>query len=472
MLAAARPDALQDRDPWPWFTTLWALGWQRASGAAAMEQRAHERLAALVGYARAHSPVYGDAYRGLPVDDVTLADLPVMHKAALMSRFNDWVTDAAVRRTGVDRFLADRAHVGDRYLGRYLVWKSSGSTGEPGIFVQDAAALAVYDALIAVQLSRLDLAVGCGTGMLRGGRAALVAATGDHFASIASWERVCRSAPGLGARGLSIMEPLPRLVEQLNQFAPAFLASYPTMLSVLGSERAARRLTIAPSLVWSGGESLSPAGHAALERAFDCPVVNEYGASECLSIAFGCREGWLHVNADWVIVEPVGVDGRPTPPGEMSHTVLITNLANRVQPIIRYDLGDAVVAHPGRCACGSPLPAIRVLGRSDDVVAVPSAQGGKIRLVPMALTTIVEEATGLHRFQLVWHPPARLALRLDPGEAGKSRTARFHRGARALEAYLRRQGAGAIDIALDDAPPHRDSRTGKVRAVVTERTRE
>jgi hypothetical protein len=172
MLAAARPDALRDRDPWPWFMTLWELGWQRASGAAAMQQRAHDRLVALAGYARAHSPLYGDAYRGLPVDDVTLADLPVMHKASLMSRFDDWVTDAAVRRTGVDRFLADRAHVGDRYLGRYLVWKSSSSTGEPGIFVQDAAAPAVYDALIAVQLSRLDLAVGCGTRMLRGGRAA------------------------------------------------------------------------------------------------------------------------------------------------------------------------------------------------------------------------------------------------------------------------------------------------------------
>ena len=35
-------------------------------------------------------------------------------------------------------------------------------------------------------------------------------------------------------------------------------------------------------------------------------MVNEYGASEALSIAYGCDEGWLHLNADWVVLETVG----------------------------------------------------------------------------------------------------------------------------------------------------------------------
>ena len=33
---------------------------------------------------------------------------------------------------GVTAFIADRAHIGERYLDRYVIWKSSGSTGEPG----------------------------------------------------------------------------------------------------------------------------------------------------------------------------------------------------------------------------------------------------------------------------------------------------------------------------------------------------
>jgi phenylacetate-coenzyme A ligase PaaK-like adenylate-forming protein len=47
---------------------------------------------------------------------------------------------------------------------------------------------------------------------------------------------------------------------------------------------------------------------------------------------------WLHSNADWVLLEPVDRDFRPTPPARMSHTVLLTNLAIAFQPVIRYDL--------------------------------------------------------------------------------------------------------------------------------------
>jgi len=45
-------------------------------------------------------------------------------------------------------------------------------------------------------------------------------------------------------------------------------------------------------------------------------------ASECMSMAFSCAAGGLHVNADLDRLEPVDRDYRPTPPGETSHTVL------------------------------------------------------------------------------------------------------------------------------------------------------
>ncbi|MBS0326409.1 MAG: phenylacetate--CoA ligase family protein, partial [Proteobacteria bacterium] len=232
-------------------------------------------------------------------------------KRTLMERFDDWVTDPAVRRSGVDAFLADSSRVGERYLDRYVVWQSSGTTAEQGIFVQDAAALEVYDALIAVQMGGGRIASHCFAGLVKGGRAALIAATSGHFASIASWQRTCGALPGLGARSFSIGAPMPELVRQLNAFGPAYLATYPAMLQLLGDERRAGRLRVYPSVVWSGGESLAPSARIALERAWGCPVVNEYGASECMSIAFGCSEDWLHVNAEWVLVEPVDADDRP-----------------------------------------------------------------------------------------------------------------------------------------------------------------
>jgi len=50
-------------------------------------------------------------------------------------------------RLGRDRLLFNaraaigQSHIGERYLDRYVVWKKYGSTGEPGICVQDEAAL-------------------------------------------------------------------------------------------------------------------------------------------------------------------------------------------------------------------------------------------------------------------------------------------------------------------------------------------
>ena len=194
-------------------------------------------------------------------------------------------------------------------------------------------------------------------------------------------------------------------------------------------------------------------------------MINEYGASECLSIACSCAAGRLHVNADWVILEPVDRNYRPVPPGMPSHTVLLTNLANRIQPIIRYDLGDSVAFNATACRCGSGLPAITVEGRHDDVLALRSASGLPVQLSPLALTTAVEDVLVCRPFQLVQTAPAQIALRLatrDPGE----RRAGWSAAKRALRSYLAQQSLGNVDVVLDSRLPVPDERSGKLREVI------
>ncbi len=451
---------------WRWLSRTSEIWWTRSAGLGMVDAARRARLADLLALARSRSAFYREAWRDVPAQGATLGDLPVATKRQLMARFDDWVTDPEVTRAGVEAFLNDRDRIGDRYLGRYVLWKSSGTTGEPGIFVQDANALDVCDALIAAQFDAAGLAQRFAQGMIaHGGRAVLIAATGEHFATVASWRRLGGGSPWFGSRCLSIMEPLPRLVADLNACRPAFVASYPTMLHLLAGEQRAGRLAIEPACLWSGGETLTPAAQAGIERAFGCPVANEYGSSECMSIAFGCREGWLHVNADWVVLEPVDRDYRPTPPGEASHSVLLTNLANRVQPVIRYDLGDSIVVKPERCACGNPLPAIQVEGRRDDVVALSAADGCTVRLLPLALSTVVEEAAGVHRFQIVQSAADRLQLRLDVADP-RLRRAAWRAAAPALRAYLRSQSLPDVRVALDRRAPAVDPRSGKLRQVI------
>jgi phenylacetate-coenzyme A ligase PaaK-like adenylate-forming protein len=199
---------------------------------------------------------------------------------------------------------------------------------------------------------------------------------------------------------------------------------------------------------------MTVATRLAIESAFGCPVVNAYGASEALSIAYGCAEGLLHVNADWIVLEPVDRDHRPTPPGEPSHTVLLTNLATRVQPLVRYELGDSITVKAGPCECGSPLPAIQVEGRRDDIVSLTASDGRVVRLLPLALSTVVEEAAGLHRFQIRQTAADRLALRLDPDEAADPRAA-WEAASRGLREYLARQSLANVTVALEHHLPAR-----------------
>ena len=453
-------------DWWTAISRTSEVWWTRQAGSSAIRARAAERAAELIEFARTHSRFYREAWSSLPPRDLALDMLPVVTKGELMAGFDEWVTDRSVDRRSVEAFLADRAHIGEPYLGRFLVWKSSGSTGEPGIFVQDAAALSVYDALLGVQLQSAPVAGRYAWGLFaQGGRAALIAATGDHFASIASWRRVCRGSLWPNARAFSVIDPLPDIVTALNEYQPAFLASYPTTLAMLASEQREQRLRIAPACIWSGGECLAPSVAAAIERAFGGAVINEYGTSECISIAYSCRGGWLHVNSDWVVLEPVDRDHRPTKPGTSSHTVLLTNLANRIQPVIRYDLGDSIIASPDPCPCGSPLPAIRPEGRRDDVLALRAKDGHVVQLSPLALTTVVEHATAGHRFQLVQTASDRIAVRLgvdDPGE----RDSEWNAAEKALHAYLAHQSLDNVEVCLDAQAPVPDPRSGKLREVI------
>lgn len=366
-------------------------------GPAAIARRQQTRLADLVAFVRMHSRYYAERYRDLPADGISLHHLPPVMKRDLMARFDHWVTDPAVRLADLEAFIADPERAGELYLGRYLVSHSSGTSGTSTVVVRDRAAMAVSAALKRARGLPTWLSWRDGAAFVRRGRrAAVVLSTGGHWATYATFAHDRGRAPWRKDRTLllEVSLPLPEQVRALNAFQPALLGGYATALTLLAHEQEAGRLRMRPLLVVSGAETLSSEMRSLIERAFGCPVRQTYLASEA-PLAFECAHGWLHANADWVIVEPVDEAQRPTPPGHASRSVLITNLANRVQPFLRYDLGDSVLASPEPCACGNPLPAIRVEGRTDQILAFPTPTGETISLVPLGLTSFTEAGRGL-----------------------------------------------------------------------------
>lgn len=461
-------------DPFRAFTDLWRWSarlqeaWATARLDPASIQRLQaQRLAGLLAHARRHSGYYRERLAHLPEGVPALSSLPIQTKTELMAHFDCWVTDPAIRLDEVRSFVADPSRIGEPYLGRYAVWTSSGSTGRPGVYVQDDEALAVYDALLSARFPSADAVPSPFSTLATGGRFAMVAALEGHFAGVVSWERLRRRYPlmALSTRSFSVLAPLRTLVAELEAWRPSVIASYPTTLLLLAAERRAGRLRLRPRALWSGGETLADVERAEISEAFDCPVIDGYGASECMQIAFDCGCGALHLNSDWAILEPVDEHGRPVPPGQPSATALLTNLANRVQPLLRYDLGDSITQLAEPCACGSPFPALRVSGRRDDILKLTGRDGRERQLIPLAVATVVEEDGGARRFQVIQTGQRRLSVRFETPE-GVARATALARIVEALSGYLAREGLDGIEIVEDPDPPRADPVSGKLRQVL------
>jgi phenylacetate-coenzyme A ligase PaaK-like adenylate-forming protein len=431
-----------------------------ATPASVCHWQAH-RLKQLLADARQRSAFYRQHLRLLPEDATTLDGVQPVSRSELMDSFDDWVTDPRIELSDLKTFLADPRHIGQAYLGQYLAWESSGTSGEPGVFVQDGAALSVYDALETLRRPRETVSRRWLDPFYLTERTAFLGATGGHFASYVSLERLRSLQPWLQPvmKTFSILDPVDALVESLNEFAPTVLATYPTAALMLAYEAEQGRLNIHLHELWTGGETMSPCMRSRIERVLQCRVRNSYGSSEFLAMGWECSHGHMHLNSDWVLLEPVDEHNRPVPGGQPSCGVLLTNLANRVQPLIRYQMGDQVTLSDAPCNCGSPLPVIEVKGRQDDILHMQGVSH-VVPLLPLALSTVLEEEAGVFDFQLRQRDDHTLVLRLP--QAGETGRLALERCRQALQAYCSAQGTTRIQVLGELGQPIPRGRSGKL----------
>jgi phenylacetate-coenzyme A ligase PaaK-like adenylate-forming protein len=334
------------------------------------------------------------------------------------------------------------------------------------VFVQDAQVMAVYDALEMIRRGTSHRIQDWFDPLSMNQRIAFVGATSGHFASIVSMLRLRELNPFMSKslQCFSILQSVDDLVNALNAFAPTVIATYPTVAALLANEAGRGALTFSPSEVWTGGETLTNAVRSRLERAWGCSVHNSYGASEFMSIGWECSLGHMHANSDWVILEPVDEKGRAVPHGHASYSTLLTNLANHVQPLIRYDLGDQLTVHAEACACGSPLPVIEVRGRRDDPLVMKGAHGQPVTLLPLALTTVLEDEAGVFDFQLLQQNDHALVLRL--GASGEAADVLEARCRAALAGFASTLGLAPLQVKVELSQTIQRGRSGKAQRVV------
>ncbi len=324
-----------------------------------------EALRALVRVAVDRSPWHRKRLAGVNPETLEVADLaqlPVMTKADVMAHFDEIVTDDRLRLGDVEEHLLHAAERG--YLnGQYTAAATGGSTGHRGVTVYDWNGWAIYcvAAFRVLMRDRLrDPALA--------GRPLTVAYVGASHPSHVGGAlgRTFHDSSLINVM-LPVLLPVEQIVAGLNEARPDVVGAYPSMLNVLAGEAMAGRLRIAPWQILSSGEALLPEIRAAVELAWSAPLINLWGATETGRLTAKCEHGNSHLAEDTAILEPVDAAGDPTPIGERSAQIYVTNLFNRALPLIRYQMSDEVTLRPDPCPCGRPAPCVEdIQGRQDD----------------------------------------------------------------------------------------------------------
>jgi hypothetical protein len=318
------------------------LRWGADRLAAERQRRLRESLV----YAAENSPFWRERLAGHDLANFTEADLPslpILTKAEMMTEFDRILTVPGLTRARVKEHIESLD--GDRYIDdEYRAIVSSGYAGTEAYHVYGWDSFVTF----VMQGSRW-------TGRRGEDPAAVLAqcfSCSARHESGAFYAFSRFEGGGPTSHCFDATLPLDVIVDRLNTIRPSVqaLQGWPSLIWELASEVMQGRLTE----FWGCSEGT---------YAFPC----------------GVGEG-MHVADDLVILEPADADGNVVPFGQPADRMLLTNLFNPVQPLIRYDLADAVTMTDDPCPCGCAHR--RILSVNGRINGVFEYDGGTV--VPRA----------------------------------------------------------------------------------------
>lgn len=409
-----------------------------------------QRLKKLVKYAKENSSYFNALYKNIDVNsDFQLEDLPVTNKVDMMKCFNTFVTDSSITMDRIEEFTSNIDNVGRMIDNKYLVFKTSGSTGNPATILYDKNNIDVASAVAAFRTfaRKEDFK----KFMKNGKRTAGVFANYGFYLACGMSRYLNFKMPRKKTKiTIDVNVPEKQIIQELNEFNPSMLSGYPSNLAILSNFD---ELKINPDVVITGGELLTDDVRQKLTGKFNCYVQTHYSCTEAGEIACECSKKHLHINEDWVIVEPVDINNNPVGYDVRSDKVLITNLSNYIQPFIRYELTDRVIVHSKRCECGKNTCWIEVEGRTDDILEF----AGNIFIAPMSLYKLLQEVKEITRFQVVQKSKTKLELRI----VAENKKLAFENAKKVLLNFLSSKGISNVQIILSEKLPESNKVSGK-----------
>jgi phenylacetate-CoA ligase len=166
-----------------------------------------------------------------------------------------------------------------------------------------------------------------------------------------------------------------RQLEKLYEFEPDIIFGYASPVFFIAKYIKENGLPqLRPKGIILTSEPVFPGQREILKEVFSSPIFVRYAARETGTMAMQCSDNQnLHVNVENTYIEIIK-DGQPAPPGQEGE-IVITDLTNYTMPFIRYNIEDVSAIVEENCACGRQLPLIRpLLGRSCDMLYTPDGR--------------------------------------------------------------------------------------------------
>jgi len=199
-------------------------------------------------------------------------------------------------------------------------------------------------------------------------------------------------------------------LEALERYDIKFLWGYSSSLYLLALE--AKRLGLAKPMkvVITNAEPLFDYQRRVIGEVFQCPVRENYGLVEMVSMASECAHGRLHSWPEAGVPEVIDDNGNPVEAGQAGR-LIATGLHNAGMPLIRYDTCDRVQLSTAAlpCGCGRSLPVVdKVWGRSGEVLIAPDGRG------IVQIDAIFDDLPNLKEAQIVQESLDEFRIRVVP----------------------------------------------------------
>ncbi len=346
-----------------------------------------QKFRRLVHYIQEKSPYYAEIVkeRRINPDTCVPQDFPVLTKSILIANFDRILTDRKITKHAIAEFLERSTVPTELLFDKYHVLHTSGTSGEVGYFLYSERDWAHGIAALGRDLAQ-ERPMRKRSGRFR--IAYYATATGHHaFVSIMSSATRGIARWLVEPRFFEINSPLPRVVEQLNVFQPEAIGGYTTGLKILAEQQNKGILKLNPIAVTTAAEAMTPADKEMLESAFKCPAFNIYGTAEHLVQGIANPDGQTMTLHDDDIIYEIFDDH-----------VLVTNLFNYTQPLIRYRMSD-ILRPLAQTNPASPYLVINsVIGRAEKVPVFTNRDGVDDFISPYTINGIF--VPGITRFQM------------------------------------------------------------------------